>query len=114
MSELRRNDRVSLDRAIAIRLGNGQLVQARLVNLSSFGLAVFYPAPAEIGITLGLHFQLQDKANQPVVIHCQGVVRHCFVHGQGYITGFEFSQIKDEDQTLIRQFIQRKRANNQR
>jgi c-di-GMP-binding flagellar brake protein YcgR len=110
VTELRNHDRIFLDRAIAVQLSDGHLVRARLVNLSSGGLGVLYPAPAEVGSVLGLHFQLPDEQDQPVMIHCQGTVRHCYVQKTNYLSGFEFSQISAEDRKLIQQFINRKRA----
>lgn len=110
MTELRHHDRINLDRAIAIRLSNGQIVRARLVSLSAGGLGVLYPAPGELGTTLGLHFQLSDKNNEPVTIHCEGIVRQTHMSQGEFITGLEFSRISDDDRSVIQQFIHRKRA----
>ena len=110
MTEQRKHDRIFLDRAISIKLSNGQIAKARLVNLSTGGLGIVYPVPAEIGSTLGLHFQLPNKDNEPVTIHCKGIARHTHVHNNEYLSGFEFSQISEEDRNIISQFVQRKRT----
>lgn len=110
MSGQRDHDRVFLDRAIAVQLSSGKIIQARLVNLSAGGLGILYPAPAELGSTLGLHFVLPDKDNEPVTIHCTGIVRHTHVHHEFFLSGFEFSEISEQDRALINQFINRKRS----
>lgn len=110
MSGQRSHDRVFLDRAIAIQLSSGKIIQARLVNLSASGLGILYPAPAELGSTLGLHFLLPDNNNESVTIHCKGVVRHTHVHHEFFLSGFEFSEIREQDRALINQFINRKRS----
>lgn len=110
MTELRSHDRVLLDRAIAVQLSDGKIIQARLFNLSAGGLRNLYPAPAESGATLGLHFQLPDNSNEPVTIHCKGTVRHTHVHLEFILSGFEFVEISEQDRAVIRQFINRKRA----
>ena len=110
MQELRKHTRVNLDRAILIQLSNGDVVQARLADLSVGGLGVLYPAPAEVGSVLALHFQIPDDQDQPVTIRCQGIVRHVRVRGTNFISGFEFNQISDADRRVIALFINRKRA----
>lgn len=115
MTEQRRHNRIVLDRAISIKLSSGQLIHARLVNLSTSGVGVLYPAPAEIGSTLGLHFQLPGEGGSLVTIHCTGTVCHTYVHGQDFFSGFKFAQIREEDLNVIKEFIHRKRPviNNQ-
>lgn len=110
MSGQRSHDRVFLDRAIAVQLSSGKIIQARLVNLSAGGLGILYPAPAEPGSTLGLHFQLPDNNNETVTIHCKGIVRHTHVHHEYFLSGFEFKDISEQDRAVIIQFMNRKRA----
>ena len=104
MNGQRKQLRVTLDRAIVVKLSNGESIQARLVNLSMGGLAIRYPAAGEIGAELGLIFQLPDE-DALATISTRGIVRHCHVHHQDFITGIEFIQLAEADSRRIAKFI---------
>ena len=105
-----RQDRVKVDRPILLKLSNGWVVKARICNLSPGGLALLYPAPAELGATLGLRFQLPDKQNDPVDIICHGIVRNCHIYQTQFVTGLEFKNIGEYEKDILFQFINQKRS----
>lgn len=108
----RKQVRVNLDRAIIVKLTNGTSIQARLVNLSMGGLAIRYPAAGELGAELGLIFQLPQE-NSLATISTKGIVRHCHVHHEDFITGVEFSALSEEDTQRIAKFLSTRLGNRQ-
>ena len=96
--------RANVDRAIVIKLSNGKSIQARLINLSTSGLAIRYPAAGEIGAELGLIFQLPEE-NNLVTICSKGIVRHSHVFHEDFITGIEFLNLNEADTQRIAKFL---------
>lgn len=112
MNGQRKQARINLDRAIIVKLTNGSSIQARLVNLSLGGLAIRYPAAGEPGAELGLIFQLPEE-NSLATISTKGVVRHYHVHHEDFITGIEFTALKEEDTQRIAKFLNTRLGNRQ-
>lgn len=107
MNEQRREIRVNMERSIVVKLSSGQVIRARLVNLSTGGLALRYPAPAEIGAQLDLQFQLPGSET-PATLSIKGIVRHCHVHREDFITGIQFVELDEEVKIIISRFIESK------
>ena len=104
MNGQRKQFRVNVDRAIVIKLSSGKTIQARLINLSTGGLAIRYPAAGEIGAELGLIFQLPEE-NSLATINTSGIVRHSHVYHEDFITGIEFTQLNEADTQRIAKFL---------
>jgi len=103
-------DRVLVDRPVLLKLSSGWIVKARIRNLSTTGLALQYPAPAELGAVLGLRFQLPDKFSDPIDIICEGIVRNCHIYNTEFVTGLEFRHIGEYEKDILRQFISHKQT----
>ena len=104
----RAQERISVERYVQVKLSGGQLIKARIVNLSHSGLALLYPAPADPGAVLGLRFLLPDNKNEPVVISCQGIVRNCHFYKNQFVTGLEFQNMAEHEKEILHQFIRQK------
>ncbi len=98
-----------MDRSIAVKLSSGQTIQAQLVNLSTGGLALRYPAPGEIGAQLDLQFQLPGT-DMPATLTVTGIVRHCHVYHEDFITGIQFVELDEQANTTITRFIESKKS----
>ena len=98
-----------MDRNIVVTLSSGRAIQARLVNLSTGGLALRYPAPGEIGAQLSLQFQLPSN-EAPATLAVKGIVRHCHVHHEDFITGIQFVELDEQANTAINRFIESKKS----
>lgn len=99
--------RISMDRPMLIKLSSGDIVKARLVNLSCGGLAFEYPASADIGTRLTVLFQLSAD-DDPINIQALGVVKHTYVKKASFVIGLEFSEIANDKVDLIEEFIEMK------
>ena len=104
MNGQRKLFRANVDRAIVVKLSSGKSIQARLINLSTGGLAIRYPAAGEIGAELGLIFQLPEE-NHLVTISIKGIVRHSHVYHEDFITGIEFMNLNEADTQHIAKFL---------
>ena len=104
MNGQRKQFRVNVDRAIVVKLSSGKSIQARLINLSTSGLAIRYPAAGELSAELGLIFQLPED-NTLATIITKGIVRHSHVHHEDFITGIEFTQLNENDTKRIANFL---------
>lgn len=87
-----------------IGLSSGQSVQARIVDLSPIGAGIEYAAPAEMGATLKLAFQLRFKeAAQDC--RFQARVVHSYLKQNTYIIGVQFLSITEQEQGILKSYL---------
>lgn len=102
--ERRTHSRVSIKRTVLIELSDGSSIIASATNLSIKGIGVMYPAPAELGSRLTLHFKLPFNRNI-CKLSLRGLVRHSHLCGQEYYIGFEFQDVDEQSQAVLTAFI---------
>ncbi len=101
----RNTARVTLDRPMLIRLSSGETIKVRLINLSCGGLAFEYPAPAELGATFKILFQLDSKKGI-VNIQAEAVATNSHVRTESFVIGVEFTRISEEHAEIIETFVE--------
>lgn len=109
MKDLRNYPRVVINRPIRIKTSSGAVVQARMANISQGGIAVFYEAPAEIGATLELSFSLMVRGRQ-IDFKLKAIARYNYLSGNGYVIGFEFTDMDTESRNQVKEFVAHKRS----
>lgn len=107
--EHRRFPRVTINRPVRIHTSSGSVVQARAVNISEEGIAVFFYAPAEIGATLELSFSLAIRS-RTIEVRERCVARFNYLSNEGYIIGFQFVELEAGLRENLRDLVATKRS----
>lgn len=109
MADQRQFPRVAVTRPVRIKTSSGAVVQARMVNISQDGMALFYDAPAEVGAQLELSFSLVVRG-RVVEYRVACVARYNHLSGRGYVIGLQFADLDRAAGERLREFIAHKRS----
>lgn len=104
MKDHRKHRRIAVDRLVRIRLGSGEELTARMINLSAGGLGIRYPEPARKGAVLTVCFRM-NLNGFPDQFESRALVRHNHLTRDGYIVGAEFMDLSEEQSQAIRRFV---------
>ncbi len=75
-----------------------------MTNLSLGGAGFVYEVPAEVGAMLRFSFVLNTSGQQQVV-ELRGIVRHCHLTPEGFYTGVEWRDVKEEICCMMQAFL---------
>ncbi|MCU6433017.1 PilZ domain-containing protein [Undibacterium sp. Jales W-56] len=110
MIELRKSPRTQVIWRAAVKLGDGSLVAAKIVNLSSGGILMHCPHSLEVNHEYRIMMEvpgIADPVSQHFKVACKALVQHCILAEDDYRIGVKFNELSDLHQNLIDAWISR-------
>ena len=104
MVELRKNSRANVIWRATIKLGEGETLPAKIVNISSAGLLLHSPVALEPNRAYQLIVEMPGiDQSSSVKFHapCTIFIMHVRLSGDHYQVGVKFTEIDDLHQTLF-------------
>ena len=96
--------RIPVYRPVFIKLSNGRIATAKIVNISEHGIGIVFNAPGKVGADLDVRFLLPVKCRL-FEITATAKLTHCHVSDDKFYSYLEFTDICNEDARLVKGFL---------
>lgn len=104
MIELRKSPRTNILWRAAIKLGEGNIVPAKVVNVSASGLLIQCVDRVEIDKEYRMMMEvprIDQSSSDPYQVVCKVAVLHAILSGDSYRIGVKFTEISDLHENLV-------------
>ncbi|MFZ6875152.1 PilZ domain-containing protein [Undibacterium sp. Di27W] len=107
MIELRRSPRITVTWRAGVKLPDGRLLLARVVNLSAEGVLVHVPENLLPQRTYPMMIEIPGIYQEADIhkVSCKGTVRHAILSGEVYHVGVQLSEMSELHAQLVSAWI---------
>ncbi|MDY7537784.1 PilZ domain-containing protein [Undibacterium sp. RTI2.1] len=116
MIELRKSPRVNVTWRAVIKLANGQLMPAKIVNISTGGVLLQCPEKLEVNAEYQIMMEVPSidfAKKEQFKVPCKAHIQHIILTGDFYRVGVKFSELSDLHQRLLDAWISKSTVSDQ-
>lgn len=116
MIELRKSPRIQVAWRAGVKLPDGKLLLAKVVNLSAEGVLMLCPEHLELHSSYPMLMEIPGIYDGQDIhkVHCKGTIRHVILSGDSYRTGIQLSEMSGLHNELVQAWLSKTNRHNAR